>query len=159
MIDVIKARGHFNVKATHKTTLEVTKDDYLTPRGDCIIGISATKGAKDLSEDLKSDIRRGAYVYAVVYVDGLYDIIEGKGSSELPLSNPNKIIIRKSNFISDATIMISANKSAKDIDRRIIQRLKQGSELLLFILTSNSPLKNEEILRIIVNSYPVSISQ
>lgn len=159
MIDVIKAKGHYNVKATHKTTLEVTKDSFLTPRGDCIIGINADKGASQLDERVKDEIRRDtSYIYAVIVVNGIYDIVSGRGSSQLQLTNPNKIIIRKSTFISDSTIMLNADKSAKDIDRRIIKKLQQGSDLTLFIITSNSPLKNEEILRIIINSYPISLT-
>ncbi len=33
--------GHPNIKATHVKTLEITKDDGLSERGDCIIGIKA----------------------------------------------------------------------------------------------------------------------
>jgi hypothetical protein len=29
----IHARGHENVRATHATTIEVTKEEHLTPRG------------------------------------------------------------------------------------------------------------------------------
>lgn len=49
---VIKARGHPNIKATHRTTIEVTKDNYLTGRGDCILGIDADKSLKDMKEFL-----------------------------------------------------------------------------------------------------------
>ena len=50
--EVIYARGHENIKATHKTTMEITKDPYLTPRGDCIIAVKANKAALDLSRRL-----------------------------------------------------------------------------------------------------------
>ncbi|BCU69255.1 DUF371 domain-containing protein [Stygiolobus caldivivus] len=159
MIELIKAEGHYNVRGIHKTTLEVTKDDYLTPNGDCIIGINATKGAAELSDRLKEELRKDdTYVYAIIVVDGLYDLIAGKGSSKFTLSDPNKIILRRSTFISDATVMINANKAAKDVDRKIVQKLQKGSELLLFLVTSDSALKDEEIFRIIVNFYPISFS-
>ena len=40
-MEIVIARGHPNIRATHKTTLEVTKEKELSPRGDCIIGICA----------------------------------------------------------------------------------------------------------------------
>ena len=33
--------GHENILATHKNTLEFTKDDFVTKTGDCIVGISS----------------------------------------------------------------------------------------------------------------------
>lgn len=154
-IDLVKAYGHVNVKATHKTTLEITKDDYLTPRGDCIIGIRTNKSASELSDQIKTMIKNGSYVYVVLKVNDLYDIVHGYGDSKLLLENQNKIIIRKSNFISDATIMIKADKSAKDINRELISKLKNNNtELLFYIITSDSALKDSEILRIVINRNP-----
>ena len=50
---VFRAWGHENVRATHRSTFEVTKDDYLTPRGDCIVGIRSEAAARDLPEWLR----------------------------------------------------------------------------------------------------------
>ncbi|MCY0860449.1 MAG: DUF371 domain-containing protein [Sulfolobaceae archaeon] len=159
-VDVIRAKGHQNVRALHKTTLEVTREDFLTPRGDCIIGVSSDKGAKDLDEGLKELIKKdNTYVYLLIVVDNLYQLIKARGSSKLTLTNDTKIILRKSDYISDATIGIRANASAKDIDRNIIKLLKDpNKDLYVFILASDLPLKDEEVLRIVINSYPISLS-
>jgi len=66
VIERILAKGHKNVKATHRTTLEVTKDKYLTPRGDCIIAISANKAASDLSESFKYYLKKPGSILVVV---------------------------------------------------------------------------------------------
>jgi len=55
--EVIHCRGHENVKATHRSTLEITTEDFLTPRGDCIICVSADKSLRDLSDDFKEALR------------------------------------------------------------------------------------------------------
>jgi hypothetical protein len=158
-IDLIIAKGHRNVKAYHKTTLEITKDNYLTPRGDCIIGIMSSKGAKDLNDNVKQLIQKDeSYVYCVIQINDKIDIIHGRGSSKLSLTNPQKIIIRKSDFISDSTIMIKADKASKDIRRDLIDELRKGTEAKLYIIASDSPLKDEELLRIIVNFNPLSIT-
>ncbi|BFH72531.1 DUF371 domain-containing protein [Sulfurisphaera javensis] len=154
-IDLIKAYGHPNVRGTHKTTLEITKDDYLTPRGDCIIGIKANKGAFDLSSEVKLMIKSNSYVYVVIKVDNLFDIIHGYGDEKLSLIDENKIILRKSTYISDATIMIKADKSARDIKREILDKMRnEKTELNAFIIASDKSLKDSEILRIVINRYP-----
>lgn len=149
--DVIRATGHHHVRATHRTTLELTRDDYLTPRGDCIVGIKADKGLANLDERVKSLIRAGGYVYLVLRVQDMVEIIEGKGDPRLELSDPNKIIARKSDYIAPNTLMIRANKSAKDLNRKIVEVLKSGSPLTAYVVASDRPLKDEEILRIIVD--------
>ena len=139
------------MRATHRTTLELTRDDYLTPRGDCIVGIKADKGLANLDERVKSLIRAGGYVYLVLRVQDMVEIIEGKGDPRLELSDPNKIIARKSDYIAPNTLMIRANKSAKDLNRKIVEVLKSGSPLTAYVVASDRPLKDEEILRIIVD--------
>ena len=96
-IDIIRAYGHPNVKALHKTTLEITKDHYLTPRGDCIIGVKADKAARDLNPMLKKLIsKEKSLIYIILACCGVYDVIVAKGSRKLSLGNTRKIIIRKS---------------------------------------------------------------
>lgn len=131
VVDVLYAKGHPNIKATHKTTLEITKEEYITPRGDCIIAINATKAVKDLDPVLKSIIRRNdAIIIVVLETDNLKDVVLAMGSQELLLSNDNKIIIRKSTYIEPATLGIRSNKAARDIDRRLIERLKNPDTVL-----------------------------
>ncbi|BBG25319.1 DUF371 domain-containing protein [Sulfuracidifex tepidarius] len=154
-LDVIKAKGHFNVKGTHRNTLEITKDDYLTPRGDCILGINADKALSDLDERVKQIIKMdGSYVYLVMKVGGLIDLVQGVGSHELPLSNTEKMIVRKSGFISDSTLMLHSNKAARDIRRDLIEELKNEKDLTVFVVASDYPLKDVEVLSVVVNSDP-----
>ncbi|WP_054857609.1 DUF371 domain-containing protein [Vulcanisaeta sp. JCM 16159] len=135
VVDEIRAWGHVNVRARHRTTIEVTKDDYLTPRGDCIIGIKANKGLLDISPELKEVIRKdGSIVIAIFVVDDYFDYVIGMGSSRLTLSNGSKLIIRRSGYVDDATLMIRANKAAIDLDRRLIDRLKKESPLTVYII-------------------------
>ncbi|WP_338603919.1 DUF371 domain-containing protein [Sulfolobus tengchongensis] len=158
-IDKVRIKGHSNIRALHKTTLEITKDNYLTIRGDCIIGISADKGAKDLSDSFKKIAKNdGSFIYAVIRVYNLIDIIHGRGSFKFSFENSNKIIFRKSTFIEGSTIMINSDKAARDIDRKIIDLLKAEWEGEAYILASDKALKDEEILRVIINFNPVSFT-
>jgi hypothetical protein len=137
-IDVIRAWGHVNVRATHRSTIELTKDEYLTPRGDCIVGIKANKALSDLDLRLKSIIRRdGSIVIAVFSVGEYFDYVVGLGSSRLTLSSNTKLIIRRSDYVDDATLMIKANKAAADLNRELVDRLKKGEPLLVYIIGVN----------------------
>lgn len=122
--DVVVALGDRRVVGEHRTTIEITKDHYLGPRGDCIIGILADKGCRDLDENLRELVKRdNSRVEVVLKVGGSQIRIRGRGSSRLTLSDPSCIIIRKSDFTSPRTLMIMADRAASDIPRATIRLL------------------------------------
>ncbi|NJE04469.1 DUF371 domain-containing protein [Thermococcus sp. MV11] len=122
--EVIRCRGHENVKATHRSTLEFTKEDYLTPRGDCILCIEADKGINDLREEFKAALRAGRRLRIRIKVGGLVDEVLAEGSPRLILDHGYSMVIRKSDYVDARTLAIRANKAARDIDRRIVELLK-----------------------------------
>jgi hypothetical protein len=124
MKETIHCRGHPNVKATHRSTLEFTKEDYLTPRGDCIICIKADRGINDLSEEFKKALREGRKLRIRIKVGELEDEVLAEGSTELILDHQYSMVVRKSTYIDRKTLAVRANKAARDIDRRIIEMLK-----------------------------------
>lgn len=135
--EVIFARGHRNIKATHKTTLEVTKDESLTERGDCIIGVEADKSISEISDELKRLISADVKVRVEIFLPdyGIYDSLTGYGSNNLTFTHKSDIVIRKSSFICDRTLLIRADKAACDISREIVELLRQPeTELNLIIL-------------------------
>ena len=131
---IIHAKGHSNVKSTHKTTLEITKEDYLTPKGDCIIGISADKSMADFSDELREKIRNSDKIIVEIVVGDLKETIIGKGHKDLILNHPTDIVIRKSNFICPRTLMINASKSGKELNHKIVEKLKKGEDLIFRII-------------------------
>lgn len=122
--EIIRCRGHENVKATHRSTLEITREDFLTPRGDCIICVSADKALSDLSEDFKEALRKGAKLRVVIRAGDIADELIAQGSPDLKLESPISIVIRKSDYVDDRTLAIRANKAAKDISRELVELLK-----------------------------------
>ncbi|NJD98219.1 DUF371 domain-containing protein [Thermococcus sp. LS1] len=135
--EIIRCRGHENVRATHKSTLEFTKEDYLTPKGDCILCIEADKGINDLSEEFKRALKEGKRLLIRIKVADLTDEVLAEGSPRLILEHPYSMVVRKSDYIDGRTLAIKANKAAKDIDRRIVELLKNPktvAEIELIIL-------------------------
>ncbi|NJE62432.1 DUF371 domain-containing protein [Thermococcus sp. 21S7] len=122
--EVIRCRGHENVRATHKSTLEFTKEDYLTPRGDCILCIEADKGINDLSDEFKSALRAGKRLLIRIKVGNLVDDVLAEGSPGLILDHDFSMVVRKSDYIDARTLAVRANKAARDIDRKIVELLK-----------------------------------
>ncbi|MCS7127978.1 MAG: DUF371 domain-containing protein [Sulfolobales archaeon] len=136
LIEAVYARGHPNVQATHRTTVEVTKDEDLTPRGDCIIGIGANKSTDDLSEEFKKVLKDSSSILvALLYVEStLSDIIVCHGSESLSLNDRGRIVFRKSGYIDPSTIGIKCSKAAIDLSRYLVNKLKNPETVLNMVL-------------------------
>src|SRR3989338_6007579 len=99
--ETITAKGHPLVKGTHRTTIEITKENFLTKKGDCIIGVSADKACADLSDELKDALKTDAKFKVTFKVGDLEDSLTAYGSPDLKLTNVQDIVIRKSSHIDD----------------------------------------------------------
>ena len=125
-IEKITARGHENIRATHRTTIEITRDNYLTPRGDCIIAVSANKGFQEFSDEFKNLLRRrNTGLLMEIECSGITDRIKAKGHPDLSFKNPDEMVIRKSNFLCDRTLAIGSDKGAIDINRELVEKLRE----------------------------------
>ncbi|MFX1277440.1 MAG: DUF371 domain-containing protein [Promethearchaeota archaeon] len=123
IIEKIVAYGHNNISCTHGTTIELTKDKHLSRKGNCILGINASKSCYDLNTNLKQAIFNGNKLKVTLKVDNFIDNFDGYGSKQLSLSNKNDIVFRKSNFICDRTILINCTKSSNELNRDMIKLL------------------------------------
>jgi len=126
--ETIICYGHKNVKATHRSTLEITKENYLTPRGDCIICIKANKGLKELSDEIKEALKSGKKVKIRITADDIVDELEAVGDERLTFENEISMVIRKSEYVDGRTLAIRANKAARDIKRELVEKLKNPEQ-------------------------------
>jgi len=127
--EYIVARGHPRILATHRTTFELTKDEHLTERGDCIVAVRSTKGAKDLSPEFQRLARNdSARITVIVAADGRREISIGRGKKQLSFTHPSDLVVRKSGFVCGRTLMTHSNKSASDFSRSFIERLRDPNE-------------------------------
>ncbi|KKM18232.1 hypothetical protein LCGC14_1667760 [marine sediment metagenome] len=129
----INAYGHENVLGTHNATIEITKNKNLTVKGDCIIGINASKSCNDLSPYLKKIIKSGKKFKIMLKVENLEDSFYGFGSRKLKLLDKEDIVFRKSKFICNRTVLINCTKSAREINRDLIERLHIPTKKLSII--------------------------
>jgi len=129
--EYFKAYGHHLIKATHSTTLEITKENFLTKRGDCIIGIKSEKACIDLSKDLKELIKqKNSMIKLILECEGYVEQVEAYGSPLLLLTNPISIVIRKSNYIDNRTLAINSNKAAKDLNRDFVKIISNDNAII-----------------------------
>ena len=124
VIEKIYAYGHNNISCTHNTTIEITKDNFLTKKGTCILGINASKACSDLNDDLKKKIHNEAKIKVFIKVENSSESFYGFGSKDLPLSSQKDLVFRKSEYICDRTVLIKCSKSSKELDRNIIKKIK-----------------------------------
>lgn len=122
---VFKAKGHKNILASHKSTLEFTKDREMSLDGDCILGIDADFSLPKLKQlvanhkNLRMRIKAGEYAEEI-------DFIANRG-----FSSANELVLRFSEFGSDRTLGFRATKSARQLDRKLVERMRDPRQQII----------------------------
>ncbi|MDI6898459.1 MAG: DUF371 domain-containing protein [Methanolinea sp.] len=128
----IRCKGHPFVTALHPTTLEITRDTELTPRGDCIIGIAADMAARDLPREVRELLcRDDAVVTAGFCCEGQVVTVRGRGSSRMTLSHPDDMVFRRSGFVCDRTVAICADGAARTFPRDFVAQVAAGKPVIV----------------------------
>jgi hypothetical protein len=132
--ETIDAHGHPNIRAKHKTTLMVTREESLTRRGDCIVAIKTSKGLDGLDVSLKELIRnRDSKITFTLEAGNLSFEVTGRGNPDLPLDHPDDMVVRKSSYVCGRTLMINADKAACDIPEGFVKVLQKEKEVRVTI--------------------------
>ncbi|MEF8778992.1 MAG: DUF371 domain-containing protein [Natronomonas sp.] len=126
----VHASGHENVRAEHTSTFELTSDDWLTPAGDCILGIEAAPVPAAFDDQFVEACQSAsARITATIRVGNREQTIEGQGHPELRFESDRSMVGRTSEYIDDRTVMIEADTPAAGIDREIVAALADGESL------------------------------
>jgi len=134
--EIILASGHRNIKATHKSTLEITKEAQLSRKGDCIIAVSADKAIKDLSSEFKKNLRvEKTKMIILIKAGDTVEVVNAFGSPRLILTHPTDIVVRKSNYVCNRTLAIQADKAACHLSRKLVGKLKNPRQKVKITLT------------------------
>lgn len=127
--EVIFAQGHKNILATHKTTLEFTKDQHLSKKGDCIVAVAADKAFADLSAEFKEKLRNTHEKLIIIIEAGeIFEQVNAQGSPQLILAHPTDMVIRKSDYVCSRTLAVRADKAACDLSRDLAEKLKNQKQ-------------------------------
>jgi len=136
MIYKFTACGHPNVLATHKTTLEFTKDKALTLKGDCIAGVNSDFELSKLKEFIER--AKSSKIKITITPTGNKKIKEIIYAEVNPGFNSNEeIVVRKTGFISERTFAINADTAACNLSRGLIGYLDNKGSKVYVIIENN----------------------
>jgi len=124
ILETIYANGHPNIQCTHTTTIEITKDTFLTKKGTCILGINSSKSCKDLNKNLKQLLKQNNKFKITIEHEGYNDYFYGYGNPKLTLLDSKDMVFRKSNYTCDRTVLIFCTKSSNELNRELIYKIK-----------------------------------
>ena len=128
--------GHPNIRSLHAKTIEITKDEHLTPRGDCIIGVKANKACADLNEALKHRVKSNSAVVRIeVMVGNESFLVSGMGDHRLSMLNPHDIVIRRTNFACPRTMSVLCDKASSEVPRKMVKILQDPDIEGIFRIT------------------------
>ncbi|EMA68634.1 hypothetical protein C461_03357 [Halorubrum aidingense JCM 13560] len=145
LVEVVRATGHEHVTAEHASTVEFTTDDWLTPAGDCIVGVEADRTPRDFSPEFREACRdANATITATIAVGepGAADVslddpahvdaIVGRGDPGLALVDDRSMVGRTSDYTDDErTIFVEGDGAAADLDRDLVAALAEGAPTAL----------------------------
>ena len=120
MIYRFNSNGHPNIKATHKTTLEFTRENDVSLKGNCIIGVNADFELTKLKKFIKKSDSKNIIINleATLKKKKIQENIVAELNSDF--NSDKEIVIRKTDFISDRTFAIKSNKAAFNLRRDLI---------------------------------------
>jgi len=137
IVEVITAKGHPRITARHPTTLMITKDEEVGPRGDCIIAVAASRGAAEFSYDFKKAVMSGAAVTITIEVGGRVEKVHAFGHPSLTLEHPTDLVVRKSKFICGRTLAVRADKAAAGLSRSFVGKLQSPMSVRVVIAVAS----------------------
>jgi hypothetical protein len=134
--DEVTFYGHPNVQSLHPKTIEITRDEHLTPRGDCIIGVKANKACADLDESFKHRLKSNSAIVRIeIMVGDESFLITGKGDERLSMLNSHDIVIRRTNFVCPRTMSVLCDKASSDVPRKLVKMLQDQETKGIFRIT------------------------
>jgi len=128
--------GHPNVQSLHAKTIEITKEEHMTLRGDCIIGVRADKACAGLDEALKHKLRSNSAIVRIEVIVGTESfLITGVGDERLNLLSSQHIVIRKTNFVCPRTMSVRCDKASLELPRKMVKMLQDRDRKAIFRIT------------------------
>lgn len=107
--------GHKNIRATHHKTIEFTREDDLSPRGTCVLGVRADFDPLQLK-------RLSGRVRVAVTAEDVTDTFHATINPYF--DDDREIVFRKSHFNSPRTLGIDLDKGADALRQDLVALLQ-----------------------------------
>ncbi len=121
------ACGHPNIRASHKNTIEFTKEKELSVKGDCILGVDSDFDLKKIKEYIKGKNKLKIKV-TVEGISGEFECIPNQ-----KFNDEKEMVFRLGEFASERTLGLRCSKAAKHINRGIVEKMKEGKRMKVVI--------------------------
>ncbi len=114
--------GHEHISSLHDKTVEFTKDNFVTPTGDCILGINADFDYSELKKWM-NQFKDCEVLKCLIECNETTD--EFEFCLDKKFCSEEEIVFRRSDFKSDRTLGTRCTKCACDINREIVDNMKK----------------------------------
>jgi hypothetical protein len=102
------------------------------------VAVGIDKTLVDLASEFKEKMRNSkTELLVTITAGGIIENIVAHGAEKLPLTHPTEIVIRRSEFVSDRTLAVHANKAAGDLSRKLVQKLQNPLEPVKITMTAH----------------------
>ena len=108
------AAGHRNIRATHRKTLELTREPEIGPRATCVVAVGA-----ELDEPSALGLR--GRVELTLAVGGLREAVRGRINPAFQPGDP--LIARRADAVTRDALVIDADRAAADLPRPFVAAL------------------------------------
>ena len=122
-LEQIEAHGHVDISAEDFTAIKIITGDNVG-NDKSVVAVKANKASADLNRAFKENLKNDKKIEIVFDIDGIIDIVTAYGSPALKFSSKSEITIRKDDRIDDSTVAILADKSASELSRDLVEKLK-----------------------------------
>jgi hypothetical protein len=134
--EIVFAFGHENIQATHRVTVEFTKEKHVSRTGDCILAVAADKALADLSDEFKKSLRKpNVKLTITIEADRIAERINAHGSPSLSLTHSSEMVVRKSSYVDARTLAFGADKAACDLSRELVEKMRNPNQKAKITLT------------------------
>lgn len=146
--------GHENITCKHKTTLEFTKSNELSLKGDCIVGVKADFSIKEIKRFIES---LGNNKKITITIETINEDYNNKNYNEKSINNQKitekinaeinasfnsdkEMVIRKSDFADKRTFAVKADKAACELNVGLVKFLKDKNAVIEVCLEKHNQI-------------------
>jgi uncharacterized protein len=102
------------------------------------VAVRSSSAVRNLPEELKRVLSSSSGRGRIALRVGTFEFtVEGRGNPGLTFSHETDLVVRKSGFVSDRTLMIYADKSSIDIPREMVRMLQDPNSMVTVEISAN----------------------
>lgn len=131
----VEAVGCPEITGISEVSIKISKHEKVD---ESTVGVRADKACSDFSEEFKNALKSNKILEVTLEAEDVSDFFTAYCSPALVLSSNSEISVRKDDKIDPSTIGIMSDKSASDLKRELIEKLKDPKAKLKIILEIKS---------------------